>query len=91
MLVIVAYLCQYVPWMLVTRECFIYHYFASAEISILAITFALRVIKRRFACGKKVVIGYMAVAAVVFLFMFPILNGFFVPVKFMKILQIFMI
>lgn len=91
MLVIVAYLCQYVPWMLVTRECFIYHYFASAEISILAITFALRVIKRRFACGKKVVVGYMAVAAVVFLFMFPILNGFFVPVKFMKILQIFMI
>lgn len=91
LLTVVAYLCQYVPWMIVTRECFIYHYFASAEISILAITFALRAIERKFACGKKVVWGYLIAATAVFIFMFPILNGFFVPAKFMKVLETFIV
>ena len=87
LLAFVAYLCQYVPWMLVTRECFIYHYFASAELSILAITFALRVIERKFASGRGYVRAYCILTGLVFIGMFPILNGFFIPAKLMKLLE----
>ena len=87
---VVAYLCQYVPWMLVTRELFIYHYFASAEISILLITWVLKRWSANSRTGRIAAGIYLAVAALVFAAMFPILNGFFVQNWYMEILRVFL-
>lgn len=89
-LAVVAYLCQYVPWMLVTRELFIYHYFASAEISILLIAWVLKRWSANSRTGRIATWIYLAVAALVFAAMFPILNGFFVQNWYMEILRVFL-
>ena len=86
-LVLVAYLCQYVPWIIITRECFIYHYFASAEISILAITYLLKRISDKFRFGRVLTGVYMGTCTAVFAFMFPILNGYFIDPAYMDLLK----
>ena len=89
-LAVVAYLCQYVPWMLVSRELFIYHYFASAEISILLITWALKRWSANSRAGRITTWIYLGLAALAFACMFPILNGFFVDGWYAEILKVFL-
>ena len=89
-LAVIAYLCQYVPWMLVTRELFIYHYFASAEISILLITWVLKRWSANSRTGRIATGIYLGLAALLFAAMFPILNGFFVQNWYMEILRVFL-
>ncbi|MBR5743579.1 MAG: phospholipid carrier-dependent glycosyltransferase, partial [Clostridia bacterium] len=89
-LAVVAYLCQYVPWMLVSRELFIYHYFAPAEISILLIAWVLKRWSANSRTGRIATGIYLGVAALVFILMFPILNGFFVSNWYMEILKVFL-
>ncbi len=89
-LAVIAYLCQYVPWMLVSRELFIYHYFASAEISILLITWALKRWSANSRTGRIASGIYLGLAALLFALMFPILNGFFVDGWYAEILKVFL-
>ena len=89
-LAVIAYLCQYVPWMLVSRELFIYHYFASAEISILLITWVLKRWSANSRTGRIASGIYLGLAALLFALMFPILNGFFVDGWYAEILKVFL-
>jgi len=91
MVALVAYLCQYVPWMLIQRECFIYHYFASSQISILVITWLLKRLSEKTSCGKALTVAYCTASAIVFIGMFPILNGFPVTEWLMDVLKGFLI
>lgn len=79
MLVLVAYLCQYLPWAFVSRELFIYHYFVPVTLSILMIAFSLKVICEKYMDGKILVYWYVACAVVWFMWHFPLLNG--IPVS----------
>jgi len=91
MLSLVAYFCQYIPWMLIQRECFIYHYFASSQISILIITWLLKKLAEKTACGRMITATYCAATGLMFACMFPILNGFPIPEWMMTVLKSFLI
>ena len=76
----VAFLSGYLPWVLVSRLTFIYHYFASVPWIILATAQGLRCLERRAARAAHVLAALLAVAALaLFIGFFPLASGFEVP------------
>lgn len=77
----VAYLAQYLPWMLVSRCTFIYHYFPSVPFVTIMIGYCFLQLKnkRKNKMGSKtfysLVITYAAAAFVLFLLFYPVLSG----------------
>ncbi len=73
---VVSYFAQYVPWMLVTRIIFIYHYFPCVPFVVLMIGYAMV----RFVGEKKKrvywVVGYLACAVALFVLFYPVLSGY---------------
>lgn len=71
----IAFLAQYLPWVLVPRSMYMYHYFASVPIIILATAYWLEKIPK-----PKIRYGLMAVyvlgAAVFFVLFFPYASGY---------------
>lgn len=77
----IAYLAQYLPWMLVTRCTFIYHYFPSVPFITIMIGYCFLQLKYKleYKIGAKafygLVITYAAAAFVLFLLFYPVLSG----------------
>lgn len=71
----VGFASQFVPWMFVTREVYIYHYFASLPFLILVIVFTLRDIYYSFSWGRKAVYAYLAVCVAAFIMFYPAISG----------------
>jgi dolichyl-phosphate-mannose--protein O-mannosyl transferase len=79
-MLLLAVAAQYVPWMLVPRSMFIYHYFGSLPFIILCIVYAFsRIEKARPDVAKWLGIGFVAVAALLFVGFYPIATGVPVP------------
>ncbi|MGX4583710.1 glycosyltransferase family 39 protein [Paenibacillus chitinolyticus] len=72
---LIAYASQYLPWMLVPRLTFIYHYFAMVPFMILMITFFLRHLIETRPKLKRWIYVYLAGAAVLFAVFYPLLSG----------------
>ncbi len=76
----VGFLSAYLPWVLVSRLTFIYHYFASVPFIILATAQALRYLERRNQKAARIAGAVLAVAAVVlFAAFYPLASGMEVP------------
>ena len=74
--VAIGFAAQYVPWMLVPRSMFIYHYFASVPFIILAIVMVDRWLEQRnFRWRKALAIGLIAAAFVLFVAFYPLMSG----------------
>jgi len=70
---LIAYAAQYLPWVLIDRPTFIYHYFPSVPFVILIIVFCLKnYVYPRF---PKVVWAYAGLVLVLFIIFYPILSG----------------
>ena len=75
-IVAVGFASQYLPWVLISRCTFIYHYFASVSFLILAIVFVLERIRARDARAfKGASIFLVAAAAVLFAMFYPLESG----------------
>lgn len=73
----IAYLAQYVPWMLVPRLTFIYHYFPASIMMLLCIGYTINRIVHRFqAKGRAAIVGYLTIAACCFLMFYPVVSGY---------------
>lgn len=81
---IIGYLSQYLPWVLVTRLTFIYHYFTSVIFLVLMIGYSFRNLKE--VLSKKayltVLIAYGALVFGLFCLFYPVLAGQPVEVDF---------
>ncbi|HBU13202.1 MAG TPA: hypothetical protein DEB31_10965 [Clostridiales bacterium] len=71
----VAALSQYVPWMFISREVYIYHYFATVPFLILLIVYWLRILARDYKYGR--LFGYVFVGACILFFalFYPVITG----------------
>lgn len=78
-IILTGYASVYVPWMLVPRLTFIYHYFTAVPFIILAITwFAYWLVYEKNVSAKVVFFaccGYAMACAVLFAWFFPALSG----------------
>lgn len=73
----VSYLAQYLPWCLVPRLTFIYHYFPSVPFVILMIVYAGKQRKNRMNEGswRMAFVLYAAASVGLFLMFYPVLSG----------------
>ncbi len=77
MFLCIGYLAQYLPWVLVSRCTFIYHYFPSVPFLVLMIAYSFLQFKNKM--GKKTFVGlltgYALAAFLLFIMFYPVLSG----------------
>lgn len=80
----IAFFSQYVPWMLVPRETFIYHYFAMVPFMILGIVYIMKLLDSKYPEARYVSYVYVAVALLLFVAFYPVLSGMQVSGDYVK-------
>lgn len=83
----IAYLAQYLPWMLVDRCTFIYHYFPSVPFVVLMIMYAAATFKDDLPAKKfYMALGvYALVAVALFAMFYPVLSGHTVSIRYVDV------
>ena len=77
---VLGFLAQYLPWVLVPRSTFIYHYFASVPFIILATGQCFEYLRRRDARAAKIAMGaLLGIALILFVGFYPLASGATVP------------
>ncbi len=75
--IVIGFLAQYLPWMLVPRSMYMYHYFASVPFIILATAWFLGKLPKDKPIVRYGIIGaYILGAAVLFIAFFPYASGY---------------
>ena len=75
---LILYATQLIPWMLVTRCTFLYHYFPSSMFCLAAIALVLSHIRRE-QLARRIGVGLCAVSLVLFVWYYPALSGLPIP------------
>lgn len=86
-LTIIAALTGFLPWVFVTREVFIYHYFAVLPFLIFLIVFTLRHLEQRGRWGKTLSISFVALCVLAFAMFYPANTGIVVPQTWLKLIR----
>lgn len=87
---VIGFLAQYLPWMLVPRSMYIYHYFASVPFIILATAWWIgRIPKARPKWRHGVMAAYLIGAAVFFVMFFPYASGWLTTTNWLNALKWF--
>lgn len=71
----IALLSQLLPWVLISREVFIYHYFASVPFLILLLVYWLKYLEKDFKYGKQFGIIFVIACVAMFAFFYPVITG----------------
>ena len=75
----IAALSQYLPWVLISRETFIYHYFATITFLILLMGVLAKYLIERTRRGKTIVFIFLGVAGLLFVMFYPVTTGIVIP------------
>ncbi len=71
----VAAASQFVPWVVISRETFIYHYFETIPFLILLTAVLAKYLIERTKYGKKAVFAFLAVCLLLFVMFYPVTTG----------------
>lgn len=86
--VLIGLLAQLLPWILVPRGTYIYHYFASVPFLILGTVLLLNAVLKRWPRGgRKLMIAYLCVCLVLFVVLFPYASGVLTPESWMNFVR----
>ena len=80
----IAFLAQYVPWMLVTRLTYLYHYFAMVPFIILSIVYLFKVVEERRPSYRMLRYLFVTAAVLLFIMFYPALSGMWVSGSYVK-------
>jgi len=84
---LLAFASQYLPWMLISRSTYIYHYFTSVPFVVMMIVFAIRRLEERHPKVTKWLPVYMAVVLLLFAAFYPVLTGLPISSAYGKLLR----
>jgi len=73
--ILAGFLSQYLPWVIIPRLTFIYHYFASIPFVIFSIVYIIREFLESYHGFKYYVYAYLTVVAVLFVMFYPVISG----------------
>ncbi|HWR23897.1 MAG TPA: phospholipid carrier-dependent glycosyltransferase [Feifaniaceae bacterium] len=79
---------NFLPWVLVTRCTFIYHFFATVPFIVFCGVFLLQSWERKNPSVKWVKWAWMAAAVMLFLLLYPGLSGYEIPIGYAKFLKL---
>jgi dolichyl-phosphate-mannose-protein mannosyltransferase len=88
-LVLIIFLSLYLPWILVSRATFIYHFFPALPLFYVFLATVLEPCWKLGKDSRSLVHGLAALAVVVWLFYLPLLYGFDIPERYMQSLRLF--
>ncbi len=78
---------NFLPWVLVTRCTFIYHFFATVPFIVFCGVFMLQGWERKNPSVKWVKWAWMAAAVILFLLLYPGLSGYEIPIGYAQFLK----
>jgi dolichyl-phosphate-mannose-protein mannosyltransferase len=87
--ILIAYFSQYIPWMLVSRLTFIYHYFAMVPFLILCIVYIMKVILEKKPKLWIYAVAYLTLVFVLFVMFYPVLSGMVINKGYVDVLRWF--
>ena len=87
--IVVGFLAQYLPWVLVPRSMFIYHYFASVPFIILAAAWVSSLLDSRPRLRRWLQWGFVALAAALFVLFYPYASGVLTPTPWLDAMKWF--
>ncbi|MHB1315249.1 MAG: phospholipid carrier-dependent glycosyltransferase [Christensenellales bacterium] len=70
---------NFLPWVLVTRATFLYHYFATIPFLVFAIVYLFKYIEERKGWPEAIRWGYLILVFVLFVLFYPLLSGMTIP------------
>ena len=73
--ILVGYLAQLLPWTLITRLTFEYHYFPCVVFLVLSLGYCFKLIRLHNRRWKLYIGSFVAVSAAVFVLFYPALSG----------------
>ena len=79
MMAFVGFAVQFLPWVLVTRVCFIYHYFTAVPFIILMIVYVIKNLIEDGVISKNVMWVYLGLVLLLFIMFYPVLTAREVP------------
>jgi dolichyl-phosphate-mannose-protein mannosyltransferase len=82
--VLTAFFSQYLPWMLVTRLTFIYHFFAMVPFIVLSLVYIFKVLNEERGMPRWVNKTYLGVTLGLFIVFYPVLSGMIVDKDFVR-------
>ena len=83
-----GYFASYIPWVMVTRLCFMYHYFPCAMFGIVCTAIMAKDMLWEKPKSKKLIAVYLAVCLVVFVMFLPVTTGWAAPKGYIEFLEI---
>lgn len=87
--IFVAIAFQYLPWVLVPRITWIYHYFSTTPFMMLAIVYVIKNLIEAFPKTRYWIYGYLGVVVILFIMFYPVLSGFEVSTDYIESLKWF--
>ena len=88
--VLIGFMAEYLPWVLVPRSTYIYHYFASVPFIILATALLLDWVRKRSFRGYKAAsVALCAAALILFIAFYPLESGLPAPRGYVRYLRWF--
>lgn len=73
--VLTGFACQYLPWVLVSRLTFIYHFFSAVPFMILSQVYVLQRLMARWPSVRYGAWAYLAASGLLFVVFYPVLSG----------------
>lgn len=81
-LIWVGYLCQFLPWVMISRTTFAYHYFGCILFLTIAISYVFDELIQRNPKNDKLVYGFTGLNTGLFILFYPVLSGAEASVQF---------
>ncbi len=85
--IFVAMAFQYLPWVIITRLEFIYHFFSTVPFMMLAIVYVIKCAIEKYENAKYVVYVYLGIVALLFVLFYPVISGMTVDSGYLRSLQ----
>lgn len=87
--IFIAIAFQYLPWVLVPRITWIYHYFSTTPFMMLAIVYLIKNLIEAFPKSRYWIYGYLAIVLALFIAFYPVLSGYEVSTQYIESLKWF--
>jgi dolichyl-phosphate-mannose--protein O-mannosyl transferase len=87
--ILISFILLWIPYALITRTLFIYHFVPAVPFMILAITYGMNELQQKVSKGKFIVViaGVLIVTAVLFCLFYPVISGYPVVVEYKESLR----
>ena len=85
-LIVIAVLSLYAPWILISRSAFIYHFFPMVPFMMLAIVYVIKVWREKGG-SMKYIYGYLGLVLILFIMFYPAVSALVVPKTYIKFLR----